>query len=144
MRSVIQRVSSASVRVEGRIVGTIGTGLVVLAGIEHEDGPEDVKYIAGKAKDLRIFDDAQGRMNRSVADAGGEILVVSQFTLCGDGRRGRRPSFDAAARPEAARPLYDALVAELRALGLKVETGRISGAYAGRPDKRRPRHDSAG
>src|SRR4030095_11607090 len=100
-------------------------GLLVFAGVEQGDGPDDIKYVAGKVKDLRIFEDDAGKMNLSVVDAGGAVLVVSQFTLCGDCRKGRRPSFDAAEAPATARPLYEALVAELRSLGLRVETGEF-------------------
>src|SRR5262245_221649 len=125
MRAVIQRVTSALVRVNDRIVGQISNGLLVFAGVENNDGPDDVKYVAGKVRDLRIFEDAGGKMNLPLGDVGGSILAVSQFTLCGDCRRGRRPSFDEAAPPEIARALYDGLVAELRAYGLKVETGEF-------------------
>jgi D-aminoacyl-tRNA deacylase len=124
MRAVVQRVSSARVRVDGRMVGEIGCGLLVYAGVENEDGPSDVAYVGGKIRDLRIFDEA-GKMNRSVGEAKGGILLVSQFTLCGDCRRGRRPSFDGAAPPAVARPLYEDLVRQLRESGLKVETGEF-------------------
>jgi len=133
MRAVVQRVSSASVRVgdaEGD-VGRIARGLLVLVGVEQGDGPADVQYIAGKVRDLRIFEDpaAQDRhMNRSVADVGGAVLVVSQFTLAGDCRKGRRPSFDGAAAPALARPLYEDVVRELRNTGLTVETGEFQAA----------------
>jgi D-tyrosyl-tRNA(Tyr) deacylase len=125
MRAVIQRVKTARVRVDDRVVGEIGVGIVVLAGVEKDDGAEDVKYIAGKVKDLRIFEDAAGKMNLSVTEIGGQVLAVSQFTLCGDCRRGRRPSFDEAETPAVAKPLYEALINELRALNLKVETGEF-------------------
>jgi D-tyrosyl-tRNA(Tyr) deacylase len=125
MRAVVQRVSSARVRVDERITGDIGPGLLVFAAVEDGDTQHDVKYIAAKVRDLRIFEDAGDKMNRSVADAGGALLVVSQFTLCGDCRRGRRPSFAAAAAPDAAKPLYDDLVGELRATNLQVETGEF-------------------
>jgi D-aminoacyl-tRNA deacylase len=125
MRAVVQRVSSARVMVDERSVGEIGLGLLVLAGVEQPDGQDDVKYLAGKIRDLRIFDDTAGKMNLSVGDAGGALLVVSQFTLCGDCRRGRRPSFDAAAAPAMAKRLYEDLVRELRASNLKVETGEF-------------------
>lgn len=125
MRAVIQRVSSARVRVDERTIGEIATGLLVFAAVEETDGPEDVQYIASKVRDLRIFEDTAGRMNLSVVDAGGALLVVSEFTLCGDCRRGRRPSFDAAAAPAAAKPLYEDLIRALRGSNLKVETGEF-------------------
>ena len=125
MRAVVQRVTSARVRVEERIVGEIGRGLLVFAGVEKGDGPDDIAYIAGKVNDLRIFEDAAGKMNLSLADAGGSALVVSQFTLCGDCRRGRRPSFDEAEAPGTARPLYEGLVNALRQLNVNVETGEF-------------------
>lgn len=125
MRGVIQRVSSASVTVEGRVTGAIGRGLVVLLGVASQDGPDDVEYAASKIRDLRIFPDAAGKMNRDVAEAAGAILLVSQFTLLGDARSGRRPSFIEAAPPELARVLYENLAAALRARGLRVETGEF-------------------
>ena len=112
-------------RVEGRVIGEIGHGLLVFAGVEKGDAPNDIDYIAGKVNDLRIFDDPAGKMNLSLADTGGAVLVVSQFTLCGDCRRGRRPSFDDAEAPTAARPLYEQLVAALRALNADVATGEF-------------------
>ena len=124
MRAVVQRVSSARVTVDDRIVGQIGSGLLVFAGVEQGDTASDVRYTAAKIRDLRIFEDEEGKMNRSVADTGGSVLVVSQFTLCGDCRRGRRPSFDAAAAQADARPLYESLVQELTA-SLHVETGEF-------------------
>ena len=123
MRAVIQRVARARVTVEGATVGAIGQGLLALVGVANDDGPADVAYLAGKIRELRIFEDDQGKMNRSLADAGGAVLAVSQFTLYGDTRKGRRPSFDHAAPAEAGRVLFDALVAELRAAGVEVETG---------------------
>jgi len=125
MKAVIQRVSSAQVWVGDRSVGGIKKGLLVFAGVEKTDATHDVSYIAGKVRDLRIFEDEQGKMNIAVGDAGGEVLVVSQFTLCGDCRRGRRPSFDDAAAPDAARPIYEQLVSDLRAANLRVETGEF-------------------
>lgn len=120
---VVQRVVSASVDVEGQTVGRIGPGLLVLVGISREDRLEDSVHAAGKTVRLRIFDDGSGRMNRSVTDSGGEVLAVSQFTLCGNCRKGNRPSFINAAEPESARRLMDAYVREMRALGVRVETG---------------------
>lgn len=125
MRAVVQRVTFARVRVEDRIAGEIGRGLLVFAGIEKGDGADDISYVAGKVHDLRIFEDAAGKMNLSVAEAGGSVLVVSQFTLCGDCRRGRRPAFDAAESPAAARPLYEELIAALRKLTDEVQTGEF-------------------
>ena len=128
MRAVIQRVEQASVSVEGEIRGQIGAGFLVLIGVEEGDGDADFKYIADKVPNLRVFEDEQGKMNRSLLDVGGEVLAVSQFTLLGDARGGRRPSFIAAARPETADPMYERLVAEWRARGIRVETG-VFGAH---------------
>ena len=126
MRAVIQRVTEARVRVGDRIVGEIGRGLLVLLGIGRDDGPEQVRYIAGKIRDARLFEgDNNKLMDRSVVEIGGAVLVVSQFTLYGDMRRGRRPSFDGAAPPELARALYEDLVRELRAAPLPVATGEF-------------------
>jgi len=125
MRAVVQRVSSASVTVENEITGQIGRGFLVLLGIGQDDSEADVIYLAGKVAGLRVFEDEAGRMNLTLADVGGAVLAVSQFTLFGDCRKGRRPSFVAAARPEKANPLYEAFVAELRGQGLAVETGRF-------------------
>ena len=125
MRAVVQRVIAARVRVDGRLVGEVGRGLLVFAGVEKGDGPDDIAYIAGKVKDLRIFQDAAGKMNLSIAEMGGAALIVSQFTLCGDCRRGRRPSFDDAESPAAAKPIYEELVVALRKLNVKVETGEF-------------------
>jgi D-aminoacyl-tRNA deacylase len=125
MRAVVQRVTSARVRVGDRVIGEIGSGLLLLAGVEKGDSHEDVQYIAGKVGGLRIFEDAAGKMNLSVADERGEILAVSQFTLCGDCRRGRRPSFDTAEMPDSARGIYEELIRELRALNLTVATGEF-------------------
>ena len=126
MRAVVQRVTEARVRVGDRLTGEIAQGLLVLVGIGRDDGPEDVRYVAGKIRDARVFEGEAGKpMDRSVVDAGGAILVVSQFTLYGDMRKGRRPSFDAAAAPEAARSLYEDLVRELRAVPLPVATGEF-------------------
>jgi D-tyrosyl-tRNA(Tyr) deacylase len=123
MRAVLQRVTRASVRVEGETVGEIGAGLVVLLGIARDDGEGDARYLIEKVVNLRVFDDEGGRMNRSVVEAGGGLLVVSQFTLYGDVRRGRRPSWIEAAPPEVAGPLYEFFVAEARRSVEKVATG---------------------
>lgn len=123
MRAVVQRVSSARVLVDGAANGAIDRGLVVLIGVTNDDGPRDVQYIAGKVRDLRIFDDGEGKMNLAIGDVGGAVLAVSQFTLYGDTRRGRRPSWDAAAPAPVARALYEATVTALRENGLRVETG---------------------
>ena len=133
MRAVVQRVRYARVEVDDRVVGTIGQGLLALVGVQRGDGPTDVAHVAGKLRELRIFDDDGGvdgrvRMNRSVVDVGGSVLVVSQFTLAADTRRGRRPSFDSAATPDDARRLYEAVVADLRASGVPVETGEFQAA----------------
>ncbi len=123
MRCVIQRVTSASVFVDGQIVSQIGPGLVVLVGMAQGDTSSDIEYVASKIRDVRIFGDDQGRMNRSTVEAGGAVLIVSQFTLLGDARKGRRPAFDAAAPPDVARRQYEELIARLRQMDLTVETG---------------------
>ena len=123
MRAVVQRVSQASVTVEGQVVGEIGHGFLVLLGVANDDTQEDVIYLAQKVAGLRIFQDDEGKMNRGLAEVSGKILVVSQFTLLGDCRKGRRPSFVKAARPEAAEGLYRSFVAEIRGQGIDVETG---------------------
>lgn len=123
VRAVIQRVTEASVAVHGAVVGEIGPGLMVLLGVEVEDGSADIEYLAGKTSGLRIFEDENGLMNKSVLEQGGEVLVVSQFTLLGDVRRGKRPSFITAARPESANELYLAYCQKLRDTGLRVEQG---------------------
>ena len=126
MRAVVQRVTEARVRVGDRITGEIGPGLLVLLGVGREDGPEDVAYVAAKIREIRIFEGENGRhMDRSVVDAGGSVLVVPQFTLYGDIRKGRRPAFDAAAPPEEARALYESIVRELRAAQVPVATGEF-------------------
>lgn len=130
MRGVVQRVSRAAVTVDGKVVGEVGHGLLVLVGVTHEDDTEDARALAGKIAGLRVFADDGGAMNLSVADVGGEVLVVSQFTLYGDARRGRRPSFGAAARPEQAEPLVTALVEAVRAEGVSVETGSFGALMA--------------
>lgn len=125
MRAVVQRVSRCRVTVEGSSVGEIGAGLLVLLGVSKVDAEPAADYLVEKIIGLRIFEDAEGKMNLSVQEAGGALLVVSQFTLYGDVRRGKRPSFDNAARPEEARWLYEYFVAKVRAAGLRCETGRF-------------------
>ena len=125
MRAVVQRVSRASVKVNGEFTGKIAEGLLVLLGVAHDDTESDADYLAAKIAGLRIFEDEEGKMNRSVVDVGGAVLAVSQFTLFGDVRRGKRPSFDAAARPERAQSLYEYFVERIRTLGLRCETGRF-------------------
>jgi len=123
MRAVVQRVRRASVSIAGTPAGRIDQGLLAFVGVASDDGPADVLYIANKIRDVRVFPDDAGRMNRSVVETGGSVLVVSQFTLQADCRKGRRPSFDAAAAPASAKPLYEAVVQQLRDGGLAVETG---------------------
>jgi len=123
MRAVVQRVSSASVAVDNRQIGRIGLGLLVFVGVADGDSQADTAYTAGKIRDLRIFPDEENRMNRSVVEAGGSVLVVSQFTLIADTAKGNRPSFAEAAPPEEAEALYERFCSELRGLGLPVETG---------------------
>ena len=125
MRAVVQRVSHASVTVEGQTVGDIDRGFLVLLGVTHSDGQAEATWLANKIAGLRVFEDAGGKMNLGLADVGGAVLVVSQFTLYGDARKGRRPSFIDAARPEQAEPLIDHFVRQMRAEGLRVETGRF-------------------
>ena len=123
MRIVLQRVKSARVDVAGETVGSIGIGLVILLGVTQADQPEDAEYLADKVIHLRIFPDEAGRMNRSLLEAGGALLVVSQFTLYGDCRKGRRPSFDHAAPPEQASALYECFIQRLKSSNIAVETG---------------------
>ena len=123
MRAILQRVSSASVTVDGAVVGEIGAGLLVLLGVGQGDTEADAEYLADRVLGLRIFGDAAGKMNLSVVESGGGVLVVSQFTLYGDTRKGRRPSFDGAAAPDVARRLYELFVDVVRARGIRVETG---------------------
>lgn len=125
MRAVVQRVSSAAVSVGGVVVGEMGTGLLVLLGVGHDDTPADAATVASKLAALRVFPDEERKMNRSVVDAGGGVLVVSQFTLLGDVRRGNRPSFTAAAHPDLAEPLVEDVVRELDGHGIPVATGRF-------------------
>ncbi|HWR34891.1 MAG TPA: D-aminoacyl-tRNA deacylase [Clostridia bacterium] len=123
MRAVVQRVSRARVSVNGEVTGQIGTGLLVLLGVGQTDSEPAADYLAEKIAGLRVFEDTEGKMNLSIADVGGAMLAVSQFTLFGDVRRGKRPSFDEAARPERAKELYDYFVEKIRAAGLRCETG---------------------
>jgi D-aminoacyl-tRNA deacylase len=125
MRAVVQRVSSARVTVDDRVTGEIGPGLLAFIGVEQGDVQDDVRYIASKVAGLRIFSGDGKGMNRSVGETGGSVLVVSQFTLSGDARNGRRPSFASAAAPDVARALYEDVVRELSASGLRVETGEF-------------------
>ena len=125
MRAVVQRVSRAKVTVAREVTGEIGRGLLILLGVGAHDAEAEADYLAEKIAGLRIFEDDGGKMNRSVVDVGGAVLVVSQFTLYGDVRKGRRPSFDEAARPEKARALYEYFVERVRAAGLRCETGRF-------------------
>jgi len=125
MRAVVQRVSRAKVAVNTEVSGEIARGLLVLLGVAQTDTQSDADYLADKIAGLRIFEDNEGKMNRAAAEVGGEVLVVSQFTLYGDVRRGKRPSFDAAAPPQKARELYDYFVQRIRAAGLPCRTGRF-------------------
>jgi len=125
MRAVVQRVSRCRVTVDGQVTGEIGLGLLVLLGVSKSDNEQAADYLVEKITGLRIFEDAEGKMNLPVQEAGGALLVVSQFTLYGDVRRGRRPSFDAAARPEEARRLYEYFVERVRAAGLRCQTGQF-------------------
>lgn len=125
MRAVIQRVTRAKVTVHGQVVGEISSGLLVLLGVGQQDTEASARYLADKTAGLRIFEDEAGKMNRSVADIGGAVLVVSQFTLYGDVRKGKRPSFDDAAPPQTARLLYEHFVDRIRSTGLRCETGRF-------------------
>ena len=123
MRAVVQRVSEASVTVEGRVAGSIGARICVLLGVAQGDTVADAEWLSAKTLELRIFEDEQGKMNRSLLDTGGELLAISQFTLLGDARQGRRPAFTAAARPEEAQPLYEKFCALCRERGVRVAEG---------------------
>lgn len=123
MRAVVQRVDKAAVRVDGNVVGQIDRGVLVLLGVGKGDNIDDVKYLAEKIVNLRVFDDDQGKMNLSLLDVGGQMLVVSQFTLYGDCRRGRRPSYSDSAPPDVAKELYEAFIEEVKKHGVHVETG---------------------
>ncbi|NQV89620.1 MAG: D-tyrosyl-tRNA(Tyr) deacylase [Parcubacteria group bacterium] len=126
MKAVVQRVKRASVTVDGEVTGSIDQGLLVFLGIHQDDTDEMIEKMAGKIAKLRIFEDEEGKMSRSVEDIGGSVLMVSQFTLYGDVRKGNRPSFIESARPEKAEPMYEAVVESIRGLGLPVETGRFT------------------
>jgi D-tyrosyl-tRNA(Tyr) deacylase len=123
VRVVLQRSLCANVKVDGKVTGQIDKGYVLLVGLTHEDTKEDVRYVAEKVANLRLFEDEEGKMNRSIFEEGGSILSISQFTLYGDTRKGRRPSFSEAAKPDIAKPLWDLFNEELRKLNLQVETG---------------------
>ena len=125
MRSVVQRVTHARVMIDEELVGTIGPGVVVLLGIHADDGEKEVRWMADKIVNLRIFEDEKGLMNRSLLNVGGEMLVVSQFTLYGDCRKGRRPGYSSAARPEKAEPLYEQFIQTVRERGITTATGRF-------------------
>ncbi len=125
MKAVIQRVKESSVSVEGKVVGRIGKGLLVLLGVAEEDGEKQADFLVEKIIRLRIFEDKEGKMNLSLADTGGELLVVSQFTLLGDCRKGRRPSFIKAAKPEKAGQLYEYFISQAKAKGISVQTGQF-------------------
>jgi len=127
MKVVLQRVSQASVSIGGQRLGGIERGYCLLVGFTHTDTPDQVTWMAEKVAGLRVFGDAEGKMNLALADVGGAVIVVSQFTLYGDASKGRRPSFIDAARPEQAIPLYERFCAELRARGIQVETGEFGG-----------------
>lgn len=125
MRAVVQKVSSSKVTVDEEVVGQINQGLMVLLGVTHDDTSKDVDYMVDKVTNLRIFEDEDGKMNLSLKDVDGEVLAVSQFTLYGDARRGRRPSFSDAARPEVANPLYEEFVEKIKKQGINVGTGQF-------------------
>ena len=128
MRAVVQRVASSRVTVDERVTGEVNKGLLVLLGVTHDDTSKDVDYMVDKVTNLRIFEDENDKMNLSLKDIGGEVMAVSQFTLYGDARKGRRPSFSDAARPDVANPLYEEFVEKLRAQGITVGTG-VFGAH---------------
>ncbi len=144
MRAVVQRVSRARVLIGEWTSGEIGRGLLVLLGVGHGDTEQDANYLAEKISGLRIFEDEDGKMNRSVREVGGSVLAVSQFTLYGDVRRGKRPSFDDAAPPDSARRLYDHFVERVRACGTAMRNRTLSGDDASGTDQSGPGHDSAG
>ncbi|MBW2011011.1 MAG: D-tyrosyl-tRNA(Tyr) deacylase [Deltaproteobacteria bacterium] len=130
MRAVVQRVKKSSVSVDNKVIGEIGGGLLVLLGVAQGDTPDDAEYLADKIANLRIFEDENGKMNKSLIETQGEMLVVSQFTLCGDCRKGRRPSFINAARPEQANGLYEYFVKQVREKKISVKTGKFGAMMA--------------
>lgn len=130
MKAVIQRVTHGSVSIDDKIIGKIGLGFVILLGVTHDDATEDADYLAEKIVNLRVFEDGDGKMNRSLADVGGSILVISQFTLFANTRKGRRPSFIDAARPEIAIPLYEYFMEKSRSVGIPVECGEFGAMMA--------------
>lgn len=125
MRAVIQRVKHSSVTVDGKIIGEIGQGLMILLGVTHTDGEKEMNWLVNKIKDLRIFEDAEGKMNLGLEDIKGELLVISQFTLYGNCIKGRRPGFTDAARPDLAEPLYEKFIEKCRSFGIKTECGEF-------------------
>jgi D-tyrosyl-tRNA(Tyr) deacylase len=130
MKAVVQRVSEASVAIDGEVVSAIGRGFLILLGITHSDGEAEARVLAHKIAGLRVFEDAAGKMNLGLTEVGGEALVVSQFTLYGDARKGRRPNFIEAARPEQAEPLVERFIAHLRAEGIATQSGRFQAFMA--------------
>ena len=144
MRCVVQRCTRAQVSVDGEVIGRIGHGFMVLCGVEQGDGPADMEYCRAKLAGLRVFEDDQGKMNLALRDVGGELLLVSQFTLLGDARHGRRPSFSDAAAPADADRLYRELGRRAALRRLYRPDRPLPGAYAGRTGERRPGHDTAG
>lgn len=125
MRAVVQRVKRAEVTVDDAVIGSIGHGIMLLLGVEEDDGEKDLEYMCDKVPNLRIFEDENGKMNKSLTDVGGKLLVVSQFTLLGDARKGRRPSFIQAAAPEKAIPMYEKFISNMKGLNIDTQTGEF-------------------